>query len=278
MFDRLIQDLRFALRQLIRHPGVSALLVLTVAVAIGANVAIFSVLEGIVLRPLPYAEADRLLAVWETPESGRWYQPFTAPDYFDVREESHTLEEFGVAHLRWMNLSGAAGEPVRLRAGAATASLFQLLGVQPSQGRLFTEDEEVEGSHRVAILSHGLWQARFAGEPGVVGRDVTLDGEPFEVIGIMPPSFRFPTPWGGRDGSRLWTPIVLSRDDQGRGSHWLGAFGRMAEGITPDEVEAELNVIAERLALSYPNTNAQTRMWVQPMMERTLGGISSALV
>jgi hypothetical protein len=111
MFDRLIQDLRFALRQLLRHPAFSVLLVLTIAVAIGANVAIFSVLEGIVLRPMSYPEPERLLAVWETPPEGRWYQPFSAPDYFDVRDQVETLEELGVIQLRWFNLSGGGGKP-----------------------------------------------------------------------------------------------------------------------------------------------------------------------
>ncbi|MBT8395351.1 MAG: ABC transporter permease, partial [Gemmatimonadetes bacterium] len=278
MFDRSSRDLSFAVRQIRRHPAFSFLLILTVAVAIGANVAIFSVLEGIVLRPLPYPEADRILAVWETPsQQDRWFQPFTGPDYFDVREETRTLEEFGVIHLRYVNLAGQE-EPVRLRAGAMTASLFQLLGIQPAQGRFITEEEELEGNHRVVILSHGLWQDQFGGQGDVVGRQVRVDGEPFEVIGIMPPGFRAPTPWGGRDQTRAWVPLVLPRDGSGRGSHWLGAYGLMEEGITPEEVEAELNVIAERLSEAYPDTNAMTTMWVQPMMARTLGGISSVLI
>jgi predicted permease len=278
MFDRFFLDLRFAFRQLIRRPGFSALLLLTVAVAIGANVAIFSVLEGIVLRPLPYPEAEKILAVWETPEGeSRWYQPFSGPDYLDVREETRTMEEFGVINLRYLNLAGE-GEPVRLGAGAVTASLFDLLGMQPAQGRTFTEEEEFDGNHRVAVLSHGLWQSQFGGQEGVVGRRVSVDGEPFEIIGIMPPDFRAPTPWGGRDLTRLWIPLVLPRDGSRRGSHWLGAYGRMADDVTPDAVEAELAVIAERLSEAYPNTNAMTRMWVQPMMARTLGGISSVLL
>jgi len=277
MSDRLVQDLRFAFRQILRHPAFSFLLILTVAVAIGANVAIFSVLEGIVLRPLPYPEADKILAVWETPDPvQRWYQPFAGPDYLDVREQSQTLEEFGVISLLHVNLAGE-GEPVRVPAGAATASLLDLLGISPFRGRAFTEEEEVEGNHRVAILSHGLWQTQFGGEDDVVGRQVSIDGEPYEIIGIMPPEFRAPTPWGGRDRTRLWIPLVLPTDGSGRGSHWLGAYGRMAEGTSPEGVEAELGVIAERLADAFPNTNAQTHMWVQPMMARTLGGISSTL-
>ena len=278
MIDRLAQDLRFALRQLLRHPVFSGLLILTIAVAIGANVAIFSVLEGIVLRPMSYPVPEQLLAVWESPPEETWYQPFSAPDYFDVREQTETLEEFGVIDLEWFNLSGG-DEPLRVQGGECTASLLNLLGVQPALGRLFTESEEVEGSHRVVLLSHGLWRGQFGGDPEILGQQVSINGEPWEIIGVMPKEFRSPTPFGGKDEARLWTPIVLDENhDPGRGAHWLGAFGRMAEGVIPEGVEAELNLIAGQLAEAYPDTNSRIRMWVQPMMERTLGGISSALV
>jgi hypothetical protein len=117
MFDRVLHDLRFAVRQILRHPGFSALLILTVTVAVGANVAIFSVLEGIVLRPLPYPEADRLVAAWNTPKGERWYQPFSSPDYFDVRAQATTLEEFGVISIRWGAAGGAASPRPHLHRG-----------------------------------------------------------------------------------------------------------------------------------------------------------------
>jgi predicted permease len=194
-----------------------------------------------------------------------------------VRAQATTLEEFGVISIRWYNLSGG-GEPVRVRGGFCTASLLELLGVPPARGRIFTEEEEAEGNNRVVVLSHGLWQSHFGGKPEVVGREISINGEIHEVVGIMPESFRSPTPWGGRDQARLWVPAVLSRDDARRSSHWLGAFGRLAEGVTPEAAEAELGTIAAQLQVAYPNTNARTEMWIQPMMERTLGGISSALV
>ncbi len=277
MLDRLLLDLRFAVRQLLRRPGFSALLVLTMSVAIGSTVAIFSVAEGILLRTLPYPESERLLALWNTRPGDRWYQPFTAPDYFDVREASHTLEDMGVASLGTFNLSGV-DEPVRVRGASATASFFRALGVQPAMGRLFTEEEEVDGRHRVLILSHGFWQGQFGGDPAVVGKEVTVDGHPFEVIGVMPADFRFPTPYGGQDATRFWIPAILPRDDMFRGSHSLAAIGRMAKGVGLEEVQAELDLIAARLAEAYPNTNAQTLMWAEPIMERTLGSIRSTMV
>ena len=277
MLDRLRKDLRFALRQMARHPGFSALLVLTIAVAIGGNVAIFSALEGIVLRPLPYPEAHRLVAVWETPEGEGWRQPFTGPDYLDVREQAGTLEEFGVVNTRSFNIAGEA-ESTRIQGAACTASLLELLAVPPLHGRFFTEDEEYEGNNRVVLLSHGLWQEQFGADAGVVGKQVNIDGEPWEIIGVMPEGFRSPTPWGGRDNSRIWVPLVLPRDGSGRSSHWLGGFGRLAPGVTPEEAEAEIGVIAAQLAEAYPDSNARTRMFVEPMMARTLGSISSTLV
>ena len=219
MLDRMRQDLRFAFRQMARHPGFSSLLVLTIAVAIGGNVAIFSALEGIVLRPLPYPDADRLVAVWETPEGEGWRQPFTGPDYLDVREQASTLEEFGVLTNRSFNLAGDA-EPIRLKGAVCTASLLSLLQVPPLHGRLFTEEEEYEGNNRVLILSYGLWQDQFGGDPDAVGMQVNLDGEPWEILGV----------------------------------------------------------IALQLAEAYPDSNARTRMMVEPMMARTLGGIRSTLV
>jgi len=277
MPDRLLLDLRFAFRQLFRRPGFSALVLATMAVAIGSTVAIFSVLEGILLRPLPYPESERLLALWNTPPGERWYQPFTSPDYFDVREQSRTLEEVGVASIGSFNLSGV-DEPVRVRGASATASFFRALGMQPARGRLFTEEEEVDGLHRVVVLSHGFWQSQFGGQTDVVGKEVTVNGHPFEVIGVMTEDFSFPTPWGGQDDTQLWIPAVLPREDSFRGSHSLAAIGRMAQGVRVEEVEAELGLIAARLAEAYPNTNARTLMWTEPIMERTLGNIRSTMV
>jgi predicted permease len=275
--DSIARDLKYALRQIARYPGFSFLLVLTIAVAIGGNVAIFSALEGIVLRPLPYPEPDRLVAVWETPEGEGWRQPFSGPDYLDVREQVQALDEFGVVTTDWFNLSGG-GEPTRIRGAMTTASLLNVLGVSPLYGRLYTEEEEYEGSNRVLLLSYGLWQSQFAGEESAVGRSVTVNGSPWEIIGIMPEGFRSPTPWGGRDDARIWVPLVLSRDGSGRSSHWLGAVGRLADGATEESLTAELSVIAAQLSEEYPDSNARTRMRVEPMMARTLGGISSVLV
>lgn len=277
MLDRLSRDLRFSLRQITRHPGFSALLVLTIAVAIGGNVAIFSALEGIVLRPLPYPESDRIVAVWETPEGEGWRQPFSGPDYLDVRAQSSSMEEVGAVNIGWYNLAGD-GEPTRVQGSQCTASLLGLLGVPPIHGRFFTEDAELEGNQHVVLLSYGLWQTQYGGDPEVVGRRAMIDGRPYEILGVMPEGFRSPTPWGGRDNARFWVPLVLPRDGSGRGSHWLGVFGRLAPGATQESAASELAVIASQLSEAYPDSNARTRMLVDPMMARTLGGIRTTLI
>ena len=260
---------------MVRRPGFSILVVLTLAIGIGGSTAIFSVLKGVVLRDLPYPEPERLVAVWEM-DGEPSYQPFSGPDYFDVREQSRTLHEFGVQTGRWYNLAGD-GVPMRIPGAESTASLFQLLGVRPLHGRLFVEEEESEGNHRVVILSHRLWQGHFGGASDVIGRKVPVDGVPYEIIGIMPDSFEFPTPWGGRDTNQLWTPLVLSREDSMRSWHSFGGAARLADGVTMAEAEAELEAIAAQLAATYPNTNATTGIWIEPMMKRTLGRIQNAM-
>jgi len=276
LIDTTRQDVRFALRQMARRPGFSALIALTLAVGIGGSTAIFSVLKGVVLRDLPYPEPERLVAVWEMQGEIPSYQPFSGSDYLDVREQSLTLQEFGVLTNLWFTLSGD-GAPIRLPGAECTASLFRVLGVPPLHGRLFMEEEETEGGNHVAILSHGLWWAQFGGELDVIGRKIPVNGVPYEIIGIMPEEFEFPTPWGGRDTTQLWAPLVLPRDNSLREWHNFGGVGRLAEGVTVAAADVELKSIAAQLAATYPDTNAHTNMWVEPMMKRTLGGVRNAM-
>jgi len=273
--DTTRQDVRFSLRQISRRPGFSALVVLTLAVGIGGSTAIFSVLKGVVLRDLPYPEPKRLVAVYEQNDTLS-HQPFSGPDYFDVREQGRALQDVGALGGRWFNLGGN-GLPTRLQGAKCTSSLFQVLGVQPQQGRLFLEEENTEGNELVVILSHGLWQGHFGGESDVVGRMVPINGVLHEIVGIMPEEFEFPTPWGGRDTTQLWAPLVIPREDSWRSSHSYGVVGRLADGATAMEAGVELDAIAARLAATYPETNALTGMWIEPMMKRTLGGIQRAL-
>ena len=274
--DTTRQDVRYALRQIARRPGFSALVALTLAIGIGGSTAIFSVLKGVVLRDLPYPEPERLVAVWEMQGETPSYQPFSGPDYLDVREQSRTLQEFGVLTGGWFNLAGDEA-PIRIPGAECTASMMHLLGMPPLHGRLFLEEEEADGNNQVVILSYRLWRGHFGGQLDVVGRKIPVNGVPHEIIGIMSSDFEFPTPWGGRDTSQLWTPLVLPREDSMRSWHSFGGVARLAEGVRSTEAEVELKSIAAQLAAAYPDTNATTSMWVEPMMKRTLGGVQNAM-
>ena len=274
--DTTRQDIRYALRQIARKPGFSALVALTLAIGIGGSTAIFSVLKGVVLRDLPYPEPERLVAVWEMQGETPSYQPFSGPDYLDVREQSRTLQELGVLTGGWFNLAGDEA-PIRIPGAECTASMMHLLGIPPLHGRLFLEEEEADGNNQVVILSYRLWQGHFGGQLDVVGRKIPVNGVPHEIIGIMSSDFEFPTPWGGRDTSQLWTPLVLPREDAMRSWHSFGGVARLAEGVGSTEAEVELKSIAAQLAAAYPDTNATTSIWVEPMMKRTLGGVQNAM-
>jgi predicted permease len=276
--DSLLQDIRYATRQIVLRPGFSLLVALTLSVGIGANVAIFSVMKGLILRTLPYPEPERVVAIWETHPDGRWYQPFTSPDYFDMREQNNTLEEMGVFRFNWLNLAGE-GEATRNFAVRGTASTLRSLGVQPALGRLFTDEEDIAGNHTVAILSDRLWKRQFGSDPNVVGRRLMIDGESYAIVGVMPDDFEFPRPWSQMTNDpELFVPLPLSRADSLRGWHSFAAIGRIKDGVTVEQAEADLRNIASSLAELYPTTNAQVTVWIDPLMRRSLGYVRSFLL
>jgi len=270
------RDLRFTLRQLIRRPGFTFVIVFTLAVGIGPNVAIFSVLKALVLQPLPYPEPDRLVQVWETDIDGRWRQPFSWPDYLDIREQSTSFEEFGVHTPRAYNLDG--DEPERVMGVMGTASVLRAYGIPPVRGRLFTEAEEEEGNNHVVILSDKLWKRRYEADPAVVGETVTINGEGYHVVGIMPEDFEFLSPWTFGTQVELWTPIVPSQGSINRGSHWILGIGRLKPGVKWRAAEAEIRTIAERLQAEYPNSNARTQVWLNPFLIQVIGDMSGQLL
>ncbi len=278
--DQLRQDVRFARRTLLKAPGFTLVAVLILAVGIGASVAVFSMLKGLILRPMPFPEPDRIVAVWEgglgSDRGSGNYQPLTGPDYFDFREQNRSFQELGVYTFRWFN-TAVGDEPERVRGVEATAGVLDILGLPPIHGRYFTEEEEAAGSDHVVVLGHQYWQDQFQADPAVVGRTITLDRESWQVIGILPPEFEFPSPWGRAEPVRLITPVELSRTE-GRGSHWLAAVGRLEEGVSVAQAQTDLKAISTRLREFYPNTNALVDVWIDPLMERALGGVNIILV
>ena len=244
------QDLRYGARMLARNPGFTVVAVLTLALGIGVNTAIFSVVNAVLLRPLPYPEPDRLVTIWNRYEKlgeGRFTN--SVPDFLDRKEQSETLENIAALTLGTFNLLGD-GEPLRIEGISASASLFPLLGVEPRLGRVFLPEEDQPGQNQVVVVSHGLWQRRFGGDPGLVGRTLNLDGNPYVVVGIMPPEFRFPLPT-----TEFWTPIAFTPEQMGddqRGGEYLLVVGRYRRDVTLTQVRAEMDTIAARVPERVP--------------------------
>jgi putative ABC transport system permease protein len=267
----LLQDLRYAVRQLLKSPGFTAVAVLTLALGIGANTAIFSVVNGVLLRPLPYPDADSLVRVHEiVPQYGRF--AVAPPNFYDWREQNTVFERMAMVQTGSVTL--AQGElPERLPWAGVSWDLFELLRVQPIMGRSFAPEEDVPGKANVVVLSHGAWQRRFGGDPGVVGRPMNLDGASYTIIGVMPAGFYFPS----RE-TEIWTPVAIANNPQSRGAHFVIAFARMKPGVTVEQADAEMKTIAARLAEQYPDKNAGETAEVVVLHEQMVGRIRPALL
>ena len=248
--DLLDQDLRYTLRLLRRAPGFAATAVLIVALGIGATTAAFSVTDFVLLRPLPFPEAERLVKVWETaPGYGR--VELSAGNYHDWKRASTLFESIGLYHLFAANLVSAS-EPLRVEGASVSADLFPTLRVQPLLGRRFAEADDRDGAAATAILSYRLWQTRFGGDPSIVGRQVMLDTESHTVIGVMPREFRFPTP-----DAVLWVPLRLTAEARAeRNNNWMYSVGRLRPNATLEAARAELNLLAAQSKQQYPKENA----------------------
>ena len=247
----LLQDLRYALRGMRQRPGFALVAVLTLALGIGANTAIFSIANGVLLRPLPYAEPDRLVMVW----GHRAQEPLaelSAPEYWDLRERSRALASVAAFVDGSANLTGS-GAPERLRVGYMTATATGVLGAEPRVGRAFTAEEDLPGRPASVILSDGLWRRRFGADPGIVGRTLTLDDAPATVVGIMPPDFQLPSHFGGAP-MELWAPLQLdpAADRSERGWHYLRAVGRLRSGVTLEAASRESSALMRGMLAQYP--------------------------
>jgi putative ABC transport system permease protein len=249
-----IQDLRYALRQLRKNPGFAAVAVITLALGIGANTAVFSVVDAVMLRPLPYYQPEQLVEAVSVRLNNPVGTAVCYPDFFDWRNQNHTLEHLVSYHDSGFTLTGL-DRPVQLE-GEVVSGILPALGVQPELGRGFTPDEEKTGT-RVILISHALWNSQFGGDKSIVGRAVRLSGELYTVIGVMPRSFRFPLT---RPSNSLWTTLAVD-DDPGdphsnlkeRGAHFLNVFGRLRPGTSVARADQDLKAIAVN-----PRSNIRT--------------------
>src|SRR5215470_9428774 len=247
----LFQDLRFGVRMLIKQPGFTLVAVVTLALGIGANTAIFSVTNAVLLRALPYPEPERLVRFCEI-NPGRGWLDFhvSAPNFTEWRKQQSCCEQLAAYEFNTFNFTGS-GEPERASALRVTADFFSVLGVAPAQGRNFLPEEEQAGSNHVAILSDGLWRRRFGADPNLIGRQVQLSGESYTVVGVTPPDFRF------TQGTELWTPLTLpQRGANGSYGHNLSVIGRLKPGVGLAQAQASMETIARQLEQQYPESNA----------------------
>src|SRR5262245_5687057 len=268
------QDLRHGIRVLRTHHGFTATAVLTLALGIGANSAVFSVVNAVLLRQLPFREPGRLVAVFSRMTDGDRH-PFTLPDFIDFRDRRRTLEGIAAFGTWNPNLTGS-GDPERLSGVRVSADLFEVLGVQAIAGRTLRAADDTPGSERVAVLSDGLWRRRFGADPGVVGRKVVLNGAAYEVVGVLPREFIFPV----RD-AEIAVPLAPEADPL-RGVrtsvNFLRALARLKPGVTREQAEADLTGVAESLRREYPVANAQKiGVTVAPLHEELVGPFSAAL-
>ena len=259
-----LHDLRYALRVLARAPVYTAVVVATLALGIGANTAIYSLVVATVLRSAPYDEAERLVAVW-THWIGSSYlrSPSSCPDVLDWRDQSNVFEEYGYFFPnRTYNVGGSDLEPEQVVGGRMSASLLPMLRVNPVLGRSFLPEEDIEGARTVAMLTNGFWRQRFGGDPDIIGKSVRLDQVPYEIVGVLPEKFHITSP-----APRLWVPFSQEGavESFGRQVSWLGVIGRLKPGVSVGQTSAALEIISAGNRERYPETNERRGVFVEPL-------------
>src|SRR4051794_29932744 len=276
----LIQDLRFALRQMAKRPGFTAVVVMTMALGIGANAAIFSVLDAVLLRPLPYTHPEGLVKVWSRftgigmPNDQNWV---SAPELRDYQQLNQSFSDLAAMQPGTLNL-GVKGSPTRVVGAAVSPSLFGMLGAQPMLGRTFLPEEAQPGREKEVVLSYGLWRRVFASNPAVVGSPIDVDGEPMSVIGVMPAGFDYPSE------TEIWGPLAFSPDDlseNSRGGHGLEVLGRMKPGLSLTQVQGDMDRVARTMIeqhKSYPYTKYGFGVILHPLLEETVGDVRPSLL
>ena len=286
--ESILQDIRYGVRTLLKTPGFTAVAVIVLALGIGANTAIFTVVNSVLLRPLPYPDSDRLAMLWETNprfQIGVDTLPVTHGNFMDWREQNSVFEYVSALAVGRLNLTGG-DEPERISSASVSPNFFNLMGSEPKLGRAFRDEEEKPAARKVVVISHALWQRRFAGEPGVIGEAMTLDGESYTVIGVAPEGFQFPRandlPYfiGVSSPTDLWRPMTLTGDfvSKKRANHQLCVISKLKPGVTREQAQTEMAAIATRLEQSYPESNQGIGVKVVPLSEQVVGNVRVALL
>jgi putative ABC transport system permease protein len=273
--ETFLQDIRYAVRMLLKKPGFTAVTVLTLALGIGANTAIFTVVDAALLRSLPYREPDRLVHLWETNQQQEFHQREASyPDYLTWKEQNHSFDQMAGYSRGSFTLTGR-DMPERIQGAAVTASFFSVLGVEAIRGRTFYPDEDKPGGENVVILSHALWERRFGGDAGIIGQSITLGGRPFTVIGILPPHFKFALA-GEAD---LWialrpTPMQVERHYM----HWLNVVARLKPGVSPEQARSDMKAVAARIAERDQQYHSGSDISVVELQEQMVGAVKPVLI
>ena len=269
------QDLRYGFRSLLRNPGFSAVAILALALGIGPNSAIFTIVNAVLLKPLPIPEPDRVVMIWQTLlKSGFDQMPVSPGDYLDWKQQARSFEEMAAAFAipeYGLNISGA-GEPERVPAALCSKEFLPALGIKPVAGRNFLPEEDRPGAPPVVLISNALWQRRFHSDPSAVGRMLTVDGVPRTIVGVVPHHL------GEMVNADLWLPTAVNPSDSQRRSHNYGIVARMKPGVTVEQARAEMVTISRRLEQQYPATNSGWGVRLFPMAEMYSGRIRPVLL
>ena len=269
----MLKDFRYGLRSLLKRPMFTAVCVVTLALGIGANTAIFTVVNAVVLRPLPFQEADQLAMIWTTRDTNQ-EQPLSFADFNDLKNQTKSFSAVGAASPLWNFTLTGNGEPEPLQGMYLSASLLELLRVSPERGRNFTAEEDRIGGTPVALLSHGLWERHFGGDANVIGKSITLGGVNTTVIGVMPADFQLLEP-----AAEVWVPLQQNQfASSARQVRLLSAVGRLADGLKPAAANNELGAIAQQWAAQYPEANSGIGLRVVPLHQQVTGKVRPALL
>lgn len=274
--ETLLKDIRYGLRGLLNRPGFTVIALVTLALGIGANTAIFSVVNAVLLRPLPFEKPEELVIVWEDATFAGFPHNTPAPaNYVDWKNQNQSFADMAASHETSFNLTGD-GEPERVQSYAVTANFFPLLGVQPLLGRSFLTEEDQPGANKVAVLSYSLWQSRYGADRNILNREILLNGEKHTVVGVMPASFQF-----FEKDVRLWVPIAFDSEElANRGGHYLTVVARLKPGVTALQAQAEMNAIMSRIAMDHPGETMEGKLGavVLPVRDQFVGEARGSLI
>ena len=275
--EALWMDARYALRTLRKTPGFTAVALITLALGIGANSAIFSVLDAVLLRPLPYRDPDRVVTIFEskTPNDHSSINAVAPGNFLDWREQSRAFEQIGAVSLPGFNFTGT-DRAERVTGAAISAGMLRMLGLHPTLGRDFEPSEDREGADRVVLLGYGLWQRRYASDPNIVGKIIHLDTKPYTVVGVLPRGLTFP-----EESAQLWVPLeqyISAQDMHWRNSHYLDVFARLKPRVTLAQARSEMNAVAQEIKRTNPGTNSGSGAYVVPVQEDLVSDIRPALL